>query len=193
MSTGYQPKVRRLQGGNVLEAAEGGEINVLAGATLNVDGTLNIDGSPVEVAPVAVDEITDVDATAAELNTLDGAPAATTTIGVGAETGGDTITVTIQLKDANDADLATRATVFAYLSDDANGDSIAGTAPSGGVAINTDGLLIPVVANKAFYLTSEADGDIALDIVEAAGDTWYLILVLPNGLLKASGAITFGA
>lgn len=250
----YQPKIRRLQGGNVLEVDEGGEINVLAGATINVDGTLNIDGSPVEIAPVAVDEITDVDATAAELNyvagvtpgtaaaskaavlgadknldtlavatlalgagagtavtataaelnkldnatitaaelnTLDGAPAATTTIAVGAETGGDTITVTIQLKDANDADLATRAAVFAYLSDDANGDSIAGTAPSGGVAINTDGLLIPVVADKAFYLTSEADGDIAIDIVEASADTWYLILVLPNGLLKASGAITF--
>lgn len=111
---------------------------------------------------------------------------------IGAETGGNTINVGIQLKDKG-VDLSRRASVLAYLSDDANGDSIAGTAPSGGVAIGTDGLAIPLVANKAFQLVSEADGDIDLDIVEASGDTWYLIVVLPDGRLVASNAITFAA
>lgn len=112
---------------------------------------------------------------------------------IGAEAGGDTINVGIQLKDSAGDDLAVRGSVLAYLSDDANGDSVAATAPSGGVAIGTDGLAIPLVADKAFLLTSEADGDIDLDIVEAAGDTWYLILVMPDGKLVASNAITFAA
>lgn len=115
------------------------------------------------------------------------------TITVGAETGGNTINVSIQLLNGVGGERSERTAVLAYLSDDANGDSIAGTAPSGGVAIGTDGLAIPLVADKAFLLVSEADGDIDLDIVEAAGDTWYLILVNPNGDLLASGAITFAA
>lgn len=101
------------------------------------------------------------------------------------------INVAIQLKDSAGADLVVRGSIFAYLSDDANGDSLAGTAPSGGVAIGTDGLAIPLVAGKAFLLTSEADGDIDLDITEAGAATWHLILVMPDGKLVASGAITF--
>lgn len=115
------------------------------------------------------------------------------TITVGAETGGDTINVAIQLLDAGEAEVDERGTIFAYLSDDANGDSLAATAPSGGVAVGTDGLLIPVVTNKAFFLTSEADGDIDLDVVEAGAATWYLVLVLGNGSHVVSGAITFAA
>lgn len=108
---------------------------------------------------------------------------------IGAEAG-DVINVGIQLKDAAGADLAVRGSVFAYLSDDANGDSLAGTAPDT-VAIGTDGLAIPLVAGKAFQLVSEADGDIDIDITEDGADTWYLILVMPDGRRVASGAITF--
>jgi len=103
---------------------------------------------------------------------------------------GDVINVSIQLKDAAGADLAVRGALIAYLSDDANGDSVAGTAPDT-VAIGTDGLAIPLVAGKAFQLVSEADGDIDIDITEDGADTWYLILVLPDGRLVASDAITF--
>ena len=109
---------------------------------------------------------------------------------IGAEAA-NVINVAIQLKDSAGADLAVRGSVLAYLSDDANGDSIAATAPSGGVAIGTDGLAIPLVAGKAFQLVSEADGDIDLDITEAAADTWFLVLVTPDGKLVASTAITF--
>lgn len=113
---------------------------------------------------------------------------ATLTVGTQA---GDVINVAIQLTDAEGNNLAVRAGLFAYLSDDANGDSIAGTAPSGGWAIGTDGLLIPVVAGKAAHLVSESDGDIDVSITEAGADTWYMILVDPTGRLIASGAITF--
>jgi hypothetical protein len=114
----------------------------------------------------------------------------TPAIVVGAQAGAD-INVTIQLKDSAGADLAVRGHVLAYLSDDANGDSIAGIAPDGGAAIGADGLAIPLVAGKAFQLVSEADGDIDITITESGADTWFLILVMPDGKLVASGAITF--
>lgn len=102
------------------------------------------------------------------------------------------ITASIQLKNQSAGDLAIRGGVFAYLSDDANGDSIAATAPDGGWVIGTDGLLIPVVAGKAAWLISEADGDIDVAITHVAGaKTVYLILVMPDGSLAKSGAITF--
>lgn len=111
------------------------------------------------------------------------------TITVGTEAA-NAINVAIQLKDGV-KDLGQRGSVFAYLSDDANGDSVAGTAPDGGVAIGTDGLAIPLVAGKAFQLVSEADGDVDITITESGVDTWYLVVVLPDGRLVVSDAITF--
>ena len=110
-------------------------------------------------------------------------------ITVGAEAG-NVINVAVQLQDMNGNALANRASVLAYLSDDANGDSVAGTAPDT-VAIGTDGLAIPLVAGKCFLLTSEADGDIDINEAEDGADTWYLVLVLPHGPLVVSDAITF--
>lgn len=103
------------------------------------------------------------------------------------------INVGIQLRTVGGgADLAVRGAVYGYLSDDANGDSIVATAPDGGIAIGTDGLLIPIVAGKAFLLVSEADGDIDVTITHAGGaKTLYLILVTPRGKLVASAAIAF--
>lgn len=152
-------------------------------------------GSALLAAPggalLAANDLSDVGTKATARSNLGvaekmGAP----TVVVGADAG-TTINVTIQLKDSAGVDLAVRGSVLAYLSDDANGDSIAGTAPSGGWAIGTDGLLIPVVADKAAQLVSEADGDIDVTITEAGADTWYLILVMPDGRLVASDAITF--
>lgn len=109
---------------------------------------------------------------------------------IGADAG-TTINVGIQLKDSAGVDLAVRGSVLAYLSNDANGDSIATTAPSGGWAIGTDGVLIPLVAGKAAQLVSESDGDIDVTITEAGAATWYLVLVMPDGRLVVSTAITF--
>jgi hypothetical protein len=132
---------------------------------------------------------TDVTATAAELNILDN-QCASATFTVGAESGGNTINVAIQLKDAAGTDMAIRTTLLWYLSSDANGDAVA-AATSSGIAIGTDGLLIEWTANVAGMVTSEADGDIDVNLVEASTGTWYLVLVLPTGKLAVSGAITF--
>jgi hypothetical protein len=111
---------------------------------------------------------------------------------VGAENT-NVINVAIQLKASDGDDLGVRGSVYAYLSDDQYGNSIVATAPSGGWAIGTDGLLIPIVAGKAGLLVSEADGDIDISITEAGAKTAYLVLVLPSGTLAVSGAITFAA
>lgn len=104
----------------------------------------------------------------------------------------DTINVGIQFK-VGPRELVQKAGVLAYLSDDANGNSIAATAPDGGVAIGTDGLAIPLVADKAFQLISEDDGDIDLDIVESGAATWYLAVLLPSGEVAVSDAVIFAA
>ena len=110
---------------------------------------------------------------------------------IGAETA-NAITVNIQFKDKL-KDVAERVSVTAYLSDDANGDSVAGTAPTS-VAAGTDGVYIPIVAGKCFQLISEADGDMDLVVTLSSGaDTWYLILIMPDGSLVASEALTFAA
>ena len=104
------------------------------------------------------------------------------------------INVAIQIKDDKTGlDSAVRSSVRMYLSDDANGDSFVATAPSGAVAIGTDGLLVDIGGGtkKVFMLVSEADGDIDVNITEAGAKTLYMILVMPNGRLVASGTITF--
>ena len=163
---------------------------VVCGAKASIAGVSG-DYIPVTIVHQKITKYDALTSSAAELNVLNGAP-----MGVGFTIGdeaADVINVALQLQDADGADLAVRGCVMAYLSDDANGDSIAASAPSAGVAIGTDGLAIPVVANKAFRLVSESDGDIDLNIEEAGGATWYLIVVLPNGKLVASDAITFAA
>lgn len=112
------------------------------------------------------------------------------TFAVGVE-GTNAINVAIQLQDANYADLSQRAALQWYLSDDANGDTLTATAPSSGIAIGTDGLLIEHTNNKAGTVVSESDGDIDVTLTEAGVVTWYLVLVLPDGSLAVSGAITF--
>lgn len=98
----------------------------------------------------------------AEIDALDGAPTGTHTFVVGAEAV-NVINVAIQLKDSSPADMAVRSSLFAYLSDDANGDSLIATAPDGGCAIGTDGLMIPVTPAISNQLL--VDGNLAISAV----------------------------
>lgn len=127
---------------------------------------------------------------AAEINTLDGAISAVTMV-VGVE-GTNAINVTIQLQDAGGSDVAFVGHVHAYLSDASTGLGISATAPATSVAIGTDGaIIVEEVAKLAWWLQSESDGDIDLTITETGIDTWYLVIVLPDGSQTVSGAITF--
>lgn len=109
---------------------------------------------------------------------------------VGADAG-TTVAVTIQLNDPEGKALSEVGVLDWYLSDDAAGLSVAATAPSGGIAIGTDGELVELVADKVGIMISEADGDIDLVVTEAGAATWYLVLRLPCGGLVISDPIIF--
>lgn len=100
------------------------------------------------------------------------------------------ITVSVQLKDGV-VDIAERVSGFCYLSDDANGDSIAVTAPDGGVTAGTDGALQALVAGKVFLFTSEVDGQFDINMIRSVADTYYLVVMNPDGGRIISQAITF--
>lgn len=110
---------------------------------------------------------------------------------IGAEAS-NAITVSIQLKDALGRDCAIRQSVSAYLSSDANGDSVEAASATLSVAGGTDGSTIELATDNCFLLVSEADGDIDVVITETVGaNTFYLNLVMPDGRIVTSGAITF--
>lgn len=136
---------------------------------------------------------TAVTATAAELNLLDDLPTDNSTVVAGAE---DTnvVNVVITLKNAADAAISSSKIVHAYLSDASTGVGVAATAPDGGVAVGASGsVLAEVVADKVFILESTAAGLITLDVTESGTDTFYLVLLLPNGEKVVSNAITTAA
>ena len=103
---------------------------------------------------------------------------------------GNPSAVTVQLRDADGNDMAERVSVPFYLTSDANGDALA-SAPGGGIAIGTDGLMIEELANQSGLLVSESDGDIDINVTDTTDAyTAYLVLVMPNGRLQVSSVIT---
>lgn len=179
------------------------EINKLAGVTggtvaaskaLVVDANKRLDTLVIADGGLKLGTAggTAVTATAAELNKLDGAPLAATFV-IGAE-GGNVINVAIQLQDGNAVDLAVRGSLLSYLSNDANGDSLATTAPSGGVVIGTDGLAIPVTPALTNALL--VDGNLAIDATPEKFKTTQTAAVLIGGVSHTKAAtveLTFTA
>lgn len=97
----------------------------------------------------------------------------------------------IQLYDRdNGNEVDERVGLAWYLANNATGDAIA-TAPTGGIAIGTDGLLLEWTANVSGWVVSEVDGDIDVTITDSGTPTMYLVLVAPDGKVYVSGAITF--
>jgi len=163
------------------------ELNILDGVTSSAAELNILDGVTSSAAELNI--LDGVTATAAELNLNDNQVASATFV-IGAETGGDEITVNIQLKDAANVDMAIRSSVGFYLSSDANGDVVVAATTS--LVAGTDGNMQEFISNSAGRLVSEADGDIDIVVGSAGGAaTYYLILIMPNGKLVASTAITF--
>lgn len=101
------------------------------------------------------------------------------------------INVAIQLYDRdNGNEVDERVGLAWYLASNATGDAIA-TAPTGGIAIGTDGLLLEWTNNVSGWVVSEVDGDIDVTITDSGTPTMYLVLVAPDGKVYVSGAITF--
>lgn len=122
-------------------------------------------------------------------NPFDGTFVAGAEFTIGSETT-NTINVSVQLRTGPN-DLYDPGTLNAYLSDNEDGSTLAASAPSGGWAIGTSGLLIPVVANKAAIFVSEANGVFDVTITETSAKTFYMVLNMPDGSQVISDAITF--
>jgi len=154
----YIPAIYTKQGGAELVVASGGKITIESG------GIIDNNGGPANASFV-----------------------------VGVE-GGNAINVAIQLKDAAGADLAVRGSMFAYLSNDANGDALVTNAPSGGTAIGTDGLLVPVTPALTSALL--VDGNLTIDAVPEKFKTTQTAAYVLNGVSytkAATTALTFSA
>jgi hypothetical protein len=88
--------------------------------------------------------------------------------------------------------VATRRVLDVYLSDSSTGAGIIGTAPSSGGAIGTNGVILAsVVANKYLKVLTTAAGLFDITFTEAGAKTFYLCVVMPNGRIVVSSAITF--
>ena len=104
-----------------------------------------------------------------------------------------TFAAAIQLQGANGEDLTQRGAVDFYVSTDAEGDDLATTSTDiTSLAIGNDGVAIELSSNVAGKLISESDGDIDLAIVVPDSKEVYLILVMPDGRLIPSDAMTYG-
>jgi hypothetical protein len=149
---------------------------------IDSDGAFNIPSFSLEGTPLT--------SSAASINMLDNrfSQLAAT---IGAEAS-NIKNVALTFKDADGVVCASPAGAFCYLSDNSDGSTLTATAADT-LAIGTNGVLIPLVTGKAFYLVSEATTGLAdVDITYASGaKTWYLFVVAFNSTPWSSGAITF--
>lgn len=133
---------------------------------------------------------TTITASANEINKLHGS-ALDASFVIGTQSG-TAINVAIQLKDADLNNLSISSGIQVYLSDSSVGSGFIATAPSGTVAIGTNGFLYDVGSNKkVFLLLSNTSGQIDININNTGAKTLYVVLILPSGKLKVSGAVTF--
>lgn len=105
-----------------------------------------------------------------------------------------TFSIAVQLNDSGGNALATHGAVFAYLSKDANGDTVCadGTDTSEFI-IGTDGLYLETIADIAGWFISEADGDIDMTVTVITTKKAYLVIVLPDGRLVVGAEMAYTA
>jgi hypothetical protein len=172
-----------------------GTIVTQASDSVNLTGVLNATTFKINTITVTADaaelnKLAGLTSSTAELNKIDGAPFdASFTIGTEAA---NIINVAVQLKDADAVNLAAIKSLRIYLSDNTTGNNFIATAPSGTVVIGTNGALYDVGGNKkVFQVITNSSAQFDINITEVGVKTLYLVLVLPNGALKISSAITF--
>lgn len=98
--------------------------------------------------------------------------------------------ITIQLKDAAGNNLTAGARVGLYVFAGATGATLATTGGSTGIAIGASGVLVTHTAKKVFEAVSDDSGVIALSWTDNASEVAYLGVVLGNGTIVRSAALT---
>ncbi len=110
---------------------------------------------------------------------------------IGAELA-NVINVAVQLKDARGNVLPAGTVVDVYLASDVSGQPITPTAPTSTLAIGTRGsILAALVTDKMLRIATDSQGRFDINITQTATPTYYLVVMLPDGFIVVSGAITF--
>jgi hypothetical protein len=107
--------------------------------------------------------------------------------------GSNAINVAVRLKSARGQNIAQRVNAKVYLSDVATGVGLTATVPTSTVAIGTNGTILRAnVTDKMFDILTDASGRFDLTIPQTAAPvTYYMVVVMPDGSISVSGAITF--
>ena len=136
---------------------------------------------------------TAVTATAAELNTLDGAIAsASIVLSAGAAT--DEMDITITVQDAAGATIADSHYLTVWITDDADALTLTGTAASGALTAVDGAILSVLTAKKHVTCVTPATGIINLSLVDSANTAGeYVCVLLPNGLFSISAPSVAGS
>ncbi len=101
------------------------------------------------------------------------------------------INVACVLKDPNRNPTAVGKTVEVYLSDDSAGATgLVGTAPSGGWAIGTNGVLATITTNKWARVWCAAGGLFDITVTHSGAKTCYLNVIV-DGQITSSTVLTF--
>ena len=103
---------------------------------------------------------------------------------------GETRLVTIQLKDYAGNNLSVPASIICYMASNATGLTPAALGDAE-LLQATYGKLSILLTKLIFHLVSTATGKIDVTVTENGTDTYYLVLVMPNGKLVVSDALTF--
>jgi hypothetical protein len=105
---------------------------------------------------------------------------------------GDDIEVAIQLGyQSGDVTLQEQKAFTVYLASDEDGEVLAATAPDGGWAKGSSGALINFVANKVALAVTDDEGLVEFTITESGTSTFYLVMLMPDGILYGPLAIAF--
>lgn len=103
---------------------------------------------------------------------------------------GGTVVTQIQLQDDNGNNITSRGSFDLYLSDAADGSALNVTAPSGAVAVGTNGFSIDIKGDKkTHWVITNATGRADLSITNVGAKTVYACVVMPDGSIIVSPAI----
>jgi len=105
---------------------------------------------------------------------------------------GSTRLVTVTMKDAKARPISGITRVLLWLSDAANGAGLCAAAPSGGIALATNGTILnPTVAGKYLDCQTDTTGVLTLNVTEATSKTFYVCITFPDGSMNVPFALAF--
>lgn len=104
--------------------------------------------------------------------------------------GGNAINVNVAMKTELNVAIDEPTNCRFYLASDSAGLNYA-TAVSGGVAAGASGAVKTTVTGICGEFITETNGVVDLVLSESGAGTWYLVIILPDGSLLISNAITF--